>query len=222
MRHASAVSVEMMNAMLGEVAAGRTDADLAIAGFAAGTRLGATPWDFGMASGPQSEHMWWGRLPAFDPFRRYERGDIVHPDVYGCLDGYFYDFVRSTVVGGEPGAAQRDLLEGSLRLAQHVSGLLRPGVRCCEVHADASSWAEEQGIVGRDSVLPFYGHGVGLGFEGPWLTAEHEQVLAPGMVVAVEICLTAGGEGAAHEDVVLVTDGEPETLTAACKPRWWA
>jgi Xaa-Pro aminopeptidase len=226
MRHASAVSVEMMDAMLSEVAEGRTDGDLAAAGFRTGTRLGATPWDFGMASGPRSAHMWWGRLPAFDPFRPYRRGDIVHPDVYGCVNGYFYDFVRSTVIGGEPTDAQRELMEGSLALAQFVSSKLLPGVRCSDVHAEATSWATERGIGDgeggrREAALPFFGHGLGLGFEGPWLTAEHHEVLQPGMVVAVEICLTAGGIGAAHEDAVLVTDGEPEVLTAACKSRWW-
>jgi len=156
----------------------------------------------------------------------YERGDLVHPDVYGCVNGYFYDFVRSTVVGGEPTAGQRELMEGSLALAQFVSRRLRPGVRCSDVHAESKRWAIERDIGrgergGRQAELPFFGHGIGLGFEGPWLTPEHDEVLQPGMVVAVEICLTAEGIGAAHEDAVLVTDGEPEVLTAACKPRWW-
>jgi Xaa-Pro aminopeptidase len=107
MRHASAVSVEVMNAMLEAVAVGRTDGDLAAIGFRVATARGGTPWDFGMASGPHSKHMWWSRLPAFDTARPYAAGDLVHPDVYGCVNGYFYDFVRSTVVGGEPTAEQR-------------------------------------------------------------------------------------------------------------------
>jgi Xaa-Pro aminopeptidase len=110
-----------------------------------------------------------------------------------------------------------------------VSAELRPGVRCCDVHAAGLRFAAEHGIgsapgegaVGR-STLPFFGHGIGLGWEGPWLTYDHDTVLEPGMTVAVEIALVAGGIGAAHEDAVLVTDGEAEVMTAACKPRWWA
>jgi Xaa-Pro aminopeptidase len=229
MRHASAVSVEVMNAMLEAVAVGRTDGDLAAIGFHVATSLGGTPWDFGMASGPQSDHMWWSRLPAFDTRRPYAAGDLVHPDVYGCVNGYFYDFVRSTVVGGEPNAKQLELMEGSLAVAEFVSASLRPGVRCRDVHAAGLRFAAEHGIgsvdedgaVGR-ATLPFFGHGIGLGFEGPWLTYDHDTMLEPGMTVAVEICLTADGIGAAHEDTVLVTEGEAEVMTAACKPRWWS
>ena len=220
MRHASAVSVEVMNAMLEAVAEGRTDGDLAAIGFRVATERGGAPWDFGMASGPQSEHMWWGRLPAFDPHRRYQAGDLVHPDVYGCVNGYFYDFVRSTVVGGDPTAQQRELMEGSLALAQHVTTKMRSGVRCCDVHQAGVDFAVENGM-GSRTTLPFFGHGIGLGWEGPWLTFDRTNPLEPGMTVAVEICLTADGIGAAYEDAVLVTDGEPEVMTAACKARWW-
>ena len=68
-----------------------------------------------------------GATPAFDPHRRYQAGDLVHPDVYGCVNGYFYDFVRSTVVGGDPTAQQRELMEGLLALAQHVTTKMRSG-----------------------------------------------------------------------------------------------
>jgi Xaa-Pro aminopeptidase len=47
MRHASAVSVEVMNAMLGAAEVGRTDGDLASIGFRVATEHGATPWELG-------------------------------------------------------------------------------------------------------------------------------------------------------------------------------
>ncbi len=53
MRLASAVGVEIMNAMFAVVAEGRTDADIVAAGFSAAAGLGAQPYDFAMASGPE-------------------------------------------------------------------------------------------------------------------------------------------------------------------------
>ena len=74
--------------------------------------------------------------------------------------------------------------------------------------------------MGSRTTLPFFGHGIGLG-ELTVADVRPHQPLEPGMTVAVEICLTADGIGAAYEDAVLVTDGEPEVMTAACKARWW-
>ena len=63
MRHASAVSVEMMNAMMRASVPGATDGDVVAAGLAAGAPLGAHPYDLAMASGPEDGHLWWARLP---------------------------------------------------------------------------------------------------------------------------------------------------------------
>jgi Xaa-Pro aminopeptidase len=224
MRHASAVSVEVMNAMLGAAEVGRTDGDLASIGFRVATEHGATPWEFAMASGPHADHMWWGRLPAFDPRRLYERGDIVHPDVYGCVDGYFYDFVRSCVVGGSATEAQRELLEASIAVGEFVCARMRPGRRACDVHAEGVAFVREHGWDRGEvaiSSLPFFGHGIGLTWEGPWIMSTDATALEPGMTVAVEIVFTGHGTGAAYEEAVLVTDDEPEIMTAGCKQRWW-
>jgi Xaa-Pro aminopeptidase len=227
MRHASAVSVEIMTAMLEQADVGRTDGDLAIAGFTTATRHGAAPWEFAMASGPHSEHMWWGRMPQFDPYRPYEAGDFVHPDVYGCVDGYFYDFVRSKVVGGDPSETQRGMMEAAIAIVHKVCGELQTGRRACDVYATGMQWAEEQGLLSRAETgfaidpLPFFAHGIGLGWEGPWIAAHDDIELKEGMSVAVEIVVSGHGMGAAFEETVLLTDTGPEIMTAACPARWW-
>ncbi len=135
MRYASAVSVELMNAMFAEVVEGRTDGDVAAAGAALAARLGAAPYDFAMASGPDFGHLWWARMPSFDWRRRYRRGDIVHPDIYGAVDGYYYDFVRSIVVGGEPTPDQVEILEASIACIQAACAAARPGALAKELYA---------------------------------------------------------------------------------------
>lgn len=224
MRHASAVSTEIMTAMLSQAEVGKTDGDLAIAAYERATQLGAAPWEFAMASGPQSEHVWWGRMPQFDPRRPYEAGDIVHPDVYGCVDGYFYDFVRSLVVGGNPTDTQRAMLEAAVGVVHHVCDELVTGRVASEVHEDGRRWVESQDwpSQGFEVVpLPFWAHGIGLGWEGPWIAASDNTVLAEGMTVAVEVMVTGHGMGAGFEETVLMTDAGPEIMTAACPIEWW-
>jgi Xaa-Pro aminopeptidase len=230
MRHAQDVSVAVMSAMLAAAEPGRTDGDLAAIGFSAATARGATPWEFAMSSGPHAEHAYHHRLPCFDPRRPYAAGDVVHPDVWGCVDGYFYDFQRSLVVGGEPTAAQREVLEGVIAKVHHVCDALRPGRTAGEVHTIADEWTREHGLAapvaaaGTDvGSIDFYGHGIGLGFERPLLFPGETTVLQPGMTIAVETYVSGqDGTTAIYEETVLVTDAEPEIMTAACPARWWS
>jgi Xaa-Pro aminopeptidase len=228
MRHASAVSVEMMNALLSVAAPGRTDGDLAAVAFEVGTRYGATPYEFAFSSGPTSENWYWPRLPAYDTRRAYEEGDLLHPDIFGCVDGYFYDFQRSLVVGG-PNEGQREALDAVVELIHHVCNHLQPENRACDAHAAGVQWLQESGwaevMAGGDtdaSDFPAFGHGIGVGWEGPWITAQDLTVFEPGMTVAIEGAIQRPGVATAiMEETVLVTEGEPELMTKGCKARWW-
>ncbi len=189
MRHASAVSVEMMNAMMRASVVGATDADVVVAGFAAGAPLGAHPYDFAMASGPEDGHLWWPRLPSWNFSRRYEPGDIVHPDIYGAVGGYFYDFVRSCVVGGEPSAGQLELLEAAIGCIHAACAIARPGTRGHELHAAVRAHLRERGVdheppaagVGLSTdVLEAAGHGIGCGWERPFITPHEDMELVAG------------------------------------------
>ena len=229
MQHSQAVSVEIMNAMMEEVAVGRTDGDLAAVGFRLACELGATPYEFAMASGPHADHAYYPRLPAFDPYRPYAKGDVVHPDVYGCVDGYFYDFVRSTVVGDEPTAAQMTVLEGAIGAVRHVCEQLRPGVRASDAYHRGREWMIKNGWdrqIRGDTETDFstfdaFGHGIGLGWEGPWIVSNDDTVLRPGMTIAIETSVTDGDSTALYEETVLVTDGDPVIMTDACNARPW-
>jgi Xaa-Pro dipeptidase len=230
MRHASRVAVEMMNNMLGAAEVGRTDADLAAIGFETAGRHGATPWEFAMSSGPYSDHAYHHRLPLFHPWRPYEAGDVVHPDVWGCVEGYFYDFQRSMVVGHNPTPAQRDVLEGAIAKVHYICDQLRPGNTARDAFEAGSRWTREHGFAepsaaeGETDVgsIEFYGHGIGLGWDPPWLVSNDKTPFVPGMTIAVETYVSQPGVATAiYEEAVLVTDSDPEILTAGCNARWW-
>ena len=60
----------------------------------------------------------------------------------------------------------------------------------------------------------FWGHGLGLGWEPPWLGPACNERLEPGMCLAIERRAAVDGLGGAqYEDDVLVGDDGPELLT---------
>jgi Xaa-Pro aminopeptidase len=233
LRTASAVSCEIMSAMLAAAAEGRTDGDVVGAGAEVACRLGAQPYDFAMASGPEDGHLWWSRLPSWNWWRPYAAGDIVHPDIYGAVGGYFYDFVRSVVVGGEPSPPQLEILEGAIACIHAACDAARPGNRALDVYRACRSELADRGLDNEpppaelesalsDDLLESCGHGIGVGWDLPTLTPVDDTVLVPGMTLAIEQHVSRPGAGTVrYEETVLVTDSEPEIMTAACPARWW-
>jgi Xaa-Pro aminopeptidase len=232
LRHASAVGAEMMEAMMTSAVEGNTDADLVGAAYGVALRRGAAPCDFAMASGPEDGHVWWQRMPSWNWQRRYVRGDFVHPDIYGVVDGYYYDFVRATVVGGEPTPAQLDILEAAIGCVHAACAAAVPGSRACDVYFAGRAYLREHDLDHIDvrdgtvdlstDVLEGIGHGLGLQMEAPWLTPSDETALVPGMVLAVEQHVSRRGVGTVrYEENLIVTEDVPEILTRGCKPRWW-
>jgi Xaa-Pro aminopeptidase len=99
------------------------------------------------------------------------------------------------------------------RAQERAIDKIRPGVRCCDVDAEARAALDEAGF-GK-----FFSHGLGHGLgrdihEAPWLKPGNEAVLQPGMIVTVEpgVYLPEWG-GIRIEDDVLVTPDGCEVLT---------
>jgi Xaa-Pro aminopeptidase len=222
-----------MNAMLGRVAEGKTDGDLAAAGFEVASAHGAQPYDFALASGPEDGHLWWSRMPSWNWSRPYSVGDIVHPDIYGVVDGYMYDFVRSTVVGGQPTDGQLELLEAGIGAIHAACAQAVVGARGKDVYNAVRAHLREVGLDHADTaspdtvslstdVLEAAGHGIGLGWERPFFTPFEEMELAAGMTVAIEQHVSRPGVGTVrYEETVLVTPDGPEIMTSGCPARWW-
>ena len=152
------------------------------------------------------------RFPAFADDVDVADGEIFAIDMSGALDGYLFDFSRSVVVGSDRHGAA-GLIEAAQSVVEEAVRLLRPGRTVAEAFAAGEAAAARAGhrIDGEFTAL---GHGLGLGFESPWLTADNREVLEPGMVIAVERMLVDAPFAATFEHDVIVTSGEPEILTA--------
>ncbi len=233
MRYASAISSELVKAAFKEVKVGNTDGDVAAAAASLAAKLGAAQYDFAMSSGPDDGHLWWSRMPSWDWQRPYEKGDIVHPDVYGAVDGYFYDFVRAMVVGNEPTDEQEEILEAAIACIHAACNAAVPGAKAKDLYHACHAELQRRGLghnpdtdprasILSADYLESAGHGIGVGWEPPTLTPYDETVLHPGMTLAVEQHVSKAGVGTVRfEETVLITERGPEIMTAGCPVRWW-
>ena len=165
---------------------------------------------------------------------RLEEGDLISIDVGVTLDGFVADSAYTFPVGEVDPERERLLEVGQAALAAGVEQA-RAGRRVGDISAAVQRTTEAGGF---SVVRSLVGHGVGRSMhEEPQIPNFGEPgrgpVLAPGMTLAIEPMITAGGPGvfladdhwsistddgslAAHfEHTVAVTEDGPHILTAA-------
>jgi Xaa-Pro dipeptidase len=143
------------------------------------------------------------------------RRDLLLLDLGVVVNGYCSDITRTVVVGTEPDARQRELLEtvDQARAAGIEAAIA--GHPCADVDRAARAVIEEAGL--GDLFVHRTGHGLGLELhEPPSVHGRNEEPLVPGMVFTVEPGVYAQGYGGVRiEDDVLVTADGPQRLTRA-------
>jgi Xaa-Pro aminopeptidase len=184
-------------------------------------------WDLPYASGPCSGHFQWPRLPQHDADRKYEQGDLVHPDNYGYVNGYIYDIVRTRCVGDRPAEWQREIIDGAAGCVREVIAHLKPGVTAGELFDTGKQYLIDNGFtdeVAFNASFPCFGHGDGLAFDDPWLarnTPDENVALVPSTVWSIEIQVGRNGHAAGFEDMVVIDkNGTVEILTEELPIRW--
>jgi methionyl aminopeptidase len=168
---------------------------------------------------------------------RLEDGDILSVDVGVTLDGFVADSAYTFAVGEIDHEAQR-LLEVCQAALEAGIGEARAGKHVGNISAAVQRTTEEAGF---SVVRSLVGHGIGRSMhEEPQIPNFGEPgrgpVLAPGMTLAIEPMINAGGAGvvvasdrwsistednslSAHfEHTVAVTEDQPRILTLAGKP----
>lgn len=233
MRESTRVGGDMVSAFVGAAEPGATEADCVLAALNAGIPQGAFPLDIPVASGPHVDHFLWDRMPSWDWKRPLEAGDMIHPDMYGTVNGYFYDMVRTTVAGRRVTDAQREVLEASVSVVEHIIAEMRPGVACGDLFERGAVWLREHGFeVPGDDVsegvallgqsYPSFGHSLGLAWENPSIVPGERDVLRANMVMAVEAEVGRPGAGTgAFEHNVLITEDGVDVLTKDVQVVWW-
>ena len=164
-----------------------------------------------VASGPNS-----ARPHARPTDRKVEAGEAVVIDAGALVDGYCADCTRTFATGPLPDelkSAYSTTLEAQLAGVEAARG----GMSGIDADAAARDTIEAAGLGGK------FGHGLGHGVglevhEAPRLSRESSDTLAAGNVVTVEPGIYLEGLGGIRiEDLVIVTDGDPEILTGSTK-----
>ncbi|NUB93912.1 aminopeptidase P family protein [Haloterrigena sp. SYSU A558-1] len=206
---------------------GRTEAELAseIERLLAEYGGGDPAFETIVASGPNG-----ARPHHHSGDREIERGDPIVLDFGAFVDAdledgtgrYPGDQTRTIVVGDAPGDEydRYERVHEVVREAHRAAvEAVEPGATAGAVDRAARSVIEDAGY--GDEFVHRTGHGVGLEVhEPPYIVADNDRKLEPGMVFSVEPGIYLEGEfGVRIEDLVVVTEDGAERLNES--PRGW-
>ncbi|HSI92401.1 MAG TPA: aminopeptidase P family protein [Jiangellaceae bacterium] len=166
-----------------------------------------------VATGPNSA------IPHHRPTDRpVHRGDLLKIDFGALFRGYHADCTRTSVVGTEPAAWQREIYDLVAEAQRAGRATLAPGVECIAVDAASRDLIKAAGH--GEHFGHGTGHGVGLEIhEAPTLGYSATGTLADRTPVTVEPGVYLPGRGGVRiEDTLVVRAGDgPELLTTTTK-----
>jgi len=113
-------------------------------------------------------------------------GDVVKIDVGAVVAGYSADMARTAVVG-TPSAIQREVHAALLKAFDDGVAALLPGRPLREAHLAATQAMHRAGFAGYSR--GHFGHSLGATLfneEWPFISAQSDVLLEPGMVIAFE------------------------------------
>jgi Xaa-Pro aminopeptidase len=170
---------------------------------------GAWPYICAVAAGDRDRSYTGRPSPGYRSEREFVAGETVRIDLVLVHRGYYCDFGRSFPVGGGVPAvcAAVDRLRAGLAAA--VAAAV-PGAAAGDVAAAGSAALGDA----EQAYPPHWGHGLGLGWEGPWLLPDSREPLEANYTLAIEATISLGGATVSGEENVLVAD-PPEVLTDA-------
>ncbi|MGL4241769.1 MAG: M24 family metallopeptidase [Beijerinckiaceae bacterium] len=142
-------------------------------------------------------------------------GDVIKVDVGAVLSGYSSDSAR-TFVFGKASADQKALHAALLAGLETGLALMRPGVPLRDIHAAMTAAIRTSGL--PEYRRGHFGHGLGqscFSEEWPFIAADSDETLEPGMVMALEAPYYVDGLGGfIIEDQLLITASGAENMNA--------
>ena len=139
-------------------------------------------------------------------------GWVLRLELGGQYDRYPCDMSRVRVFG-KPNDTTRRVHDTIRETSQLLRDAVNPGVRCCELYSMGKEFMAKRGI----NLLNVYiGHSIGCeqGHQFPFLSANDDTVLEPGMVIVTEPTVRYDGVGSVNiEDEVVVTEDGNDAIT---------
>jgi Xaa-Pro dipeptidase len=216
LRYACGIGTQAVDALTAAAVPGATEGEAVAAAGEVILRSGGAIYGTTLAVADRADGFTGRPLPGYRAERRLTAGEVARLDLAWVYEGYYCDFGRSWVVGGgatnPPAAALIEALRQGLAGAV---GAAVAGATAGEV-ARAGQASLPAGV--QTSYPPHWGHGLGMGWEGPFLLADSDESLAPGFALAIETVIRRDGIAVGGELDVLITESGPEVLTPAKWP----
>lgn len=220
LRKASALGSRAIEAMLDAAKAGVSQGEVMGVGLHFMASQGAMLYNSFMGSGRggNAPRIKYTDFPTFGSTEPIEDGEWFHVGLSGVWRGYYFDHSRSKPIGN-PTAPQVEAFEAAIAAVQASIAKVRPGATAGEVAEAGFARLTELGFSTK-SDFNGMGHGVGMGWDLPWLVPGDPTVLEPNMVLCVERSVEKHGFVGDFEETVLVTPSGSELITHAPVRRW--
>jgi Xaa-Pro aminopeptidase len=220
LRQAAGAGSRTIEAMMAAAVPGASHGDIVAAGLQFLVPAGGILYNSFMASGRGGEDPIYVKsdFPTWSSPEPLVEGLWLRLGISGILDGYYFDVSRSKAIGAATNR-QVDLFEAAIDCVE-------AGIDACKVGATAEQIAraglDKQRSLGYDSkgVFSGLGHGIGLGWDAPWLAPGETLEIQPNMVLNFERTIRHDGFLGDFEETVLVTPDGPEKLTDATIRFW--
>jgi Xaa-Pro aminopeptidase len=220
LRRSADVGSRTMEAIMDAAHPGATHGEIVAAGQGVLNTAGGILYNSFMASGRGGEvpEAYRASFPTWSNPKPLEEGQWLRLGISGVVEGYVFDISRSRAIG-QASNRQIALFEGAIEVVEAGIEAIRPGTTAAEV---AAAGRAKQSALGfpLKGVFSGLGHGLGLGWDAPWLAPGDETPIAPGMVINVEKTLAQDGYVGDYEETVLVTETGLERLTSAQRRYW--
>lgn len=220
LRRASAIGSRMIEAMMDAAVTGATHGDVVAAGLNYLVPAGGMLYNSFMASGRGGDPSRFAKsnFPTWGSDKRLADGDWIRLGISGAVDGYVFDLARSKAVGPVTNR-QVELFESAIASIEATLAAIRPGATAGDLGAAGLDKQKSMGFA-VDGVFSAMGHGIGLGWDDPWLARGVATPIVPNMVLSVERTIMQDGYLGDYEESVLITPDGYERLTDATTRFW--
>jgi Xaa-Pro aminopeptidase len=221
LRAASRLGSRITEAMMEAAVPGATHGDVVAAGLNVLVPARGALYNCFMASGRGGPNPTLTRcnFPTWGSKQPLAEGEWFRVGISGVLDGYCFDLSRSRPVG-KSNPEQVEAFEAAIAVIDAgIAAMRRRGATAGDVARAGQKTQQELGFAWK-GVFSGLGHGLGLGWDSPWLVPDEPTAIVPGMVMCIEKTLMRNGWLGDFEETVVVTGDGPQLITDA-RRRFW-
>jgi Xaa-Pro aminopeptidase len=217
---ASRLGSRMIETMMEAAVPGATHGDVVAAGLDVLVPARGALYNSFMASGRGGPNPTLTRcnFPTWGAKTPLAEGEWFRIGISGVLDGYCFDLARACPIG-KAVPDQVAAFEAALAVIDAGIGAIRPGATAGDVARAGAAKQDELGFAWK-GVFSGLGHGLGLGWDSPWLVPDDATPIVPGMVLCLEKTLMRDGWLGDFEETVVVTADGARLITDA-RRRYW-